>query len=57
MKIYKTQITYELCCLTERKIDKEELERIRHNVEINLNVYNRLNSNGKLTVVSKEIEV
>lgn len=57
MKVYKTTIRYELFCLTERKIDKEEIERIKHNIEINLNMYNRLNSNGKLEVVSKEIEV
>ena len=57
MKVYKTIINYELFCLTERKIDKDEIERIKHNIEINLNMYNRLNSNGKLTVVHKEIEV
>jgi hypothetical protein len=55
MKLYKTTITYELETLTERKLDKDELERIKHNIQINLNTYNRLNSNGRLVVSSKEI--
>lgn len=57
MKVYKTSITYELFCLTERQLDKEQVERIKQNIQINLDMYNRLNSNGKLTVISKEIEV
>lgn len=57
MKLYKTIISYEVETLTEYKIDKDELERIRHNIQINLNQYNRLNSNGKLVVCSKEIQV
>lgn len=57
MKVYKTMITYEVSTITEEKIDKEELQRIQYNIQINLNQYNRLNSNGKLTVISKEIEV
>ncbi len=57
MKVYKTTISYEVETITEAKLDKEELQRIKYNIQINLNQYNRLNSNGKLEVVSKEIEV
>lgn len=57
MKVYKTTISYEIETITEAKLDKEELQRIKYNIQINLNQYNRLNSDGKLVVCSKEIEV
>lgn len=57
MKVYKTTISYELETLTDAKLSKEELDRIRYNIQANLNSYNMLNSNGRLAVCSQEIEV
>lgn len=57
MKVYKTVITYELECLTADKIGKDELDRIKHNIEINLNSYNKVTSGGKLVIAQKEITI
>ena len=57
MKVYKTTISYELETLTDAALSQEALDRIRYNIQANLNHYNMLNSNGRLVVCSQEIEV
>ena len=57
MKVYKTTITYELETLTHEKLNTADIELIKHNVQINLGFYNRLNNEGRVIVCQKEIEV
>ena len=57
MKVYKTVIRYEITTITEYKMSNEEIERVRYNIQSNLNQYNRLNSEGKLEVVCDPVEL
>lgn len=57
MKVFKTTLSYEIEFLTHEKLSKDEIERIRHNIEINLNTYNKVTTGGKIVVGSKEMEV
>lgn len=57
MKIYKTTLTYELECITDRKLSKDEFERLKHNIEINISNYGMVRKEGKLIVNTKEIDV
>lgn len=57
MKLYKTTITYELECITDKRLDKDTIERLRHNIDINIGQYNMVRTDGKLVVGTKEIDV
>ena len=57
MKLYKTIITYEVETLTQDKLNSDDLELIKHNIQINLGRYNKLNTEGKIAVCQKEIEL
>jgi hypothetical protein len=57
MKLYKTVITYELECITDKKLDKDTIERLKHNIDINIGSYNMVRTDGKIETVSKEIQV
>lgn len=57
MKIYKTIVQYELECITHEKMSKDDTERLKHNIEININHYNVVTKGGRLVVTSQEIEV
>lgn len=57
MKLYKHTLTYELEFITDKKIDKDSIERIKHNIEININNYGMVRKEGRLIVNTKEIDV
>lgn len=57
MKIYKTIVQYELECVTQEKLSKDDFDRLKHNIEININNYGMVTKGGRLVVTSQEIEV
>ena len=57
MKLYKTEITYTMSCVTENKVNKDFIDLLKHNIDINIGSYNMIKTDGKITANSKEIEV
>jgi hypothetical protein len=57
MKLYKTAITYTVICITDKKVDKDFAERLKHNIDINIGTYNMVRTDGKVETISKEFIV
>lgn len=54
MKLYKTAVTYTIICITDRKLDKEIIERLQHNIDINIGRHDMIRTEGKIETISKE---
>lgn len=57
MKLYKTAINYTVICITDKKVDKEAMERLKSHIDEAVGTHRMVRTEGKIETISKEFIV